>query len=178
MVFAQCCSGTAFSQSLLDSPHGIGYTYILDVGKTSWALCLCGDRVEGERMSQAKQDMGTGNVRNADASADDPRRCGTGGQPAVQRGRPYLYRPHRGHWCCSVNGCGPVHPHFDAAECFCYAGGCRRCTPHRHCNGAGQPGRCRKDHWQQPDHAADLLGHTDGGVLCRCTGAAAVVRCQ
>lgn len=36
VVFAQCGSGTTFSQALLDNSHGIGYTYILDVGKTSW----------------------------------------------------------------------------------------------------------------------------------------------
>ena len=46
-----------------DSPHGIGYTYILDVGKTSWHSVFAVTGRKEERMSQAKQDMGTGNVR-------------------------------------------------------------------------------------------------------------------
>ena len=132
-----------------------------------------------ERFHGADQtEHGERQCQKAAAPAHDPRRCGSGGQPAVQHRGPYLYRPYCGHWRGGADGCGPVCPHPNAAQRVCHAHRRGRRAPHGHRAGAGQQRRSRKDHRQQLYHAAVFCRGAYHRVLCRGSHPAAALWCQ
>ena len=126
-------------------------------------------------MSQAKQDMGTGNVRKLMLQLMIP--------AVVAQVVNLLYnvvdRIYIGHiegiGAAALTGVGlftPILMLLNAFAMLVGAGGAPRTAI-----AMGQDNR--EDAEKIIGNSLTmLLGHTDGGVLCRCTGAAAVVRCQ